>query len=620
VKSQFAQNIRRYSGAPRPRRASDYQLFDGIDGRHSFKDAVPSGYVDYQVRTRQGGQVTFFNFRLAKEMGLIPASHPEQMNEKLSQKILETFALVIINEYDIEHGIQYPSEEIRPNRYMATRYLQLQHPDKRGRTSGDGRGIWNGEFRGRNGVTWDISSSGTGATCLSPAAAQTGKFFKTGDRFVGYGNGYNTIDEGLSAALMSEIFHRNGIPTERTLAIISFEGMSSINVRAAHNLLRPSHFFCHLKQGNHAGLKSAIDYFIRRQCENGHWPKNLLKQSAEIRYAELARRMASTFAESAALFESHYIFCWLDWDGDNILSTGGIIDYGSVRQFGLYHRDYRYDDVDRFSTSIPEQKFKARYIAQTFAQIRDFLITGKKKNIRLFARDPALKVFDTEFDRVMDETLLVRTGIGAEHRRYLMKEHSKLVRRFRSHFSYFERVCSKRGFYEIPDGKTRDAIFCVRALLREYPRRYLERNGFITAEEFIELMKSGYAKPDDLVISEYRLRRIEEFQDAYFKLVQAVGARFFKQKTERALLEVVMRSSLLNRGDRITGDGAIKVTYAMIRHRKKLSIDRFHEVFEAIVRHQTLLEPDGKEVSKCPKVQKLIRRNLRVIHLNREGL
>jgi hypothetical protein len=83
---------------------------------------------------------------------------------------------------------------------------------------------------------------------------------------------------------------------------------------------------------------------------------------------------------------------------------------------------------------------------------------------------------------------------------------------------------------------------------------------------------------------------------------------------------VVMRSSLLNRGDRITGDGAIKVTYAMIRHRKKLSIDRFHEVFEAIVRHQTLLEPDGKEVSKCPKVQKLIRRNLRVIHLNREGL
>ena len=105
---------------------------------------------------------------------------------------------------------------------MATRYLQLQHPDKRGKTSGDGRGIWNGEFRGRGG-TWDVSSSGTGATCLSPAAAQTGKFFKTGDRAVGYGNGYNTLDEGLSAALMSEIFHRNGIPTERTLVIISFE-------------------------------------------------------------------------------------------------------------------------------------------------------------------------------------------------------------------------------------------------------------------------------------------------------------------------------------------------------------------------------------------------------------
>src|SRR6185312_221858 len=162
------------------------------------------------------------------------------------ETIIDTFSLVIINEWDIEHGQQFRKQEIRKNKYMATRYLQLQHPSKRGKTSGDGRGIWNGEVRHR-GRTWDVSSSGTGATCLSPAVAIEEKFFKTGDRSVGYGNGRNSLDEGIPSALMSEIFHRKGISTERTLAVLSFEDGTSINVRASQNLLRPAHFFCHLK-------------------------------------------------------------------------------------------------------------------------------------------------------------------------------------------------------------------------------------------------------------------------------------------------------------------------------------------------------------------------------------
>jgi hypothetical protein len=351
-------------------------------------------------------------------------------------------------------------------------------------------------------------------------------------------------------------------------------------------------------------------------------PKSLLKQSAEVRYSELARRMAETFAKSAALFESHYIFCWLDWDGDNILSDGGIIDYGSVRQFGMFHRDYRYDDVDRFSTNIPEQKYKARYIVQTFAQIRDFLISGKKRNIRLFARDSVLKVFDSTFERVLDETLIAKMGVRAEHCEFLMREHSKLVRKFRAHFSYFERVRSRRGVYEIPDGKTRDAVFCIRDLLREYPRRRLELKAVLPPEEFIALMKSGYARPRDLEVSEYRLKRIGEFQEAYVRIIQAVASKYFRGDEGRTLLDVTMRSSVLNRRDRITGDGAIKVTGTLVRRRNKLSIDRFHEVFEAIVHHQTLAPPgfSEEENATCPQVRRLIRSNLRVIYLTREGL
>ena len=52
---------------------------------------------------------------------------------------------------------------------MATRYLQTQHHNKQGKTSGDGRSIWNGYVKSEN-LIFDISSRGTGATILSPGA------------------------------------------------------------------------------------------------------------------------------------------------------------------------------------------------------------------------------------------------------------------------------------------------------------------------------------------------------------------------------------------------------------------------------------------------------------------
>ena len=61
----------------------------------------------------------------------------------------------------------------------------------------------------------------------------------------------------------------------------------------------------------------------------------------------MLRLLSKDFAEFAAKLEMDYIFAWLDWDGDNVLADAGIIDYGSVRQFGLRHDQYRYDDVER---------------------------------------------------------------------------------------------------------------------------------------------------------------------------------------------------------------------------------------------------------------------------------
>ena len=591
-----------------------YESFDAIDGSHSYRDAVPNGCLDYRVRYRAGGSVFYFNFELAKEMGLLPRSHPESMNPELSRKILDTFSLQIINEYDIENGVKIPAREIRKNPCMATRYLQLQHPDKRGSTSGDGRGIWNGEVRHR-GKTWDILSSGTGATRLSPAYASTGKFIKTGDPNAAYGNGYNYLQDGLSAALMSEAFHRDGIETERTLAIISFEGGSSINVRAGKNLLRPAHFFHFLKQGKLEDLRRSVDYFIERQLRNGELA-GFEGLSARRRYERFAEYEALTFSSIAARFESDYVFCWLDWDGDNILANGGIIDYGSVRRFGLYHHEYRYDDVDRMSTTIPEQKGKARYIVQNFAQIRDFLITGEKRPIDAFRNDPLLKTFDENFQTCLRANLLSKLGFSHAAGEFLLKHHSAKVARLKSLHSGFEKTRSRRGTYSIADGITSDAVFCMANLHRELPKRFAEKTARIPDADFIAMLKSSYAKPRDLKATRTRARNIKAFQKHYLKLVRLVAAEFHSGSAKRALLELMMRASVKNPAVRVTGDGILHVTTSLIRNQKKLSIEEKSLVIRSLIEGGAA---ESKPASS-EKVEKIIHRNLKALKDLSEGL
>jgi uncharacterized protein YdiU (UPF0061 family) len=412
---------------------TDHSVFDTIDGRHPFRNAVPDGFVDYAARTRHGGTVLYFNFALAREMGLIPGDHPAVLDEHLCKAILETFSLTIINEYDLMQNTRIPARDIRPHKYMATRYLQLQHADKKGLTSGDGRSIWNGCFADHQpGKTtlWDVSSCGTGATRLSPATSSEGRFIKTGDQNVSYGCGRADLQEGIGAAINSEIFHYNGVPTERTLAVLAFNDNTSINVRASRNLLRPAHFFYHVKQNDYQGLKDAIDYYIDRQISNGDWPRIA---KGKNRYQHLLEQMAVCFGKAAAMFEMEYIFCWMDWDGDNILADAGIIDFGSVRQFGLFHSEYRYEDVDRYSTSIGEQRSKARYIVQTFAQIADFLVTGTKKPLRNFTKDTSLHLFSQTFERTSDELILYKMGFDPKQTRILINDRlsTPVIRSFR---------------------------------------------------------------------------------------------------------------------------------------------------------------------------------------------
>lgn len=554
----------------------EYGHFDQLDGQHPWLNAVPDGAVTYRVRELQQGQVVYFNYVLAKEMGLIHEGHSHQMNSNLEKKIIETFSLQIINEYDELSKRRFPEDTIKPYRYMATRYLQLQHANKQGKTSGDGRGIWNGTVSHR-GAIWDVSSRGTGVTCLAPGSVQAQKPLKTGGHQFGYGCGLAEIDELLGAAIMAEALHVQGLRTERVLCVIDLGKGVGIGVRAAPNLLRPAHLFRLLKLDDHNSLKSAVDYFVERQINNKSW---YIETKGRPIYDQLLEKITSSFAAFTAQLDIDYIFAWLDWDGDNVLADAGIIDYGSVRQFGLRHDQYRYDDVERFSTNLNEQRIKARLIVQVFAQLVDYVKTGKKKPLRKFAKHQSVLGFNKMFAQARAERLLYRVGFDSEQRQNILK-HKGLFQQFDRLYSYFERAKVSGPVQKVSDGVNHPPLFNMRTFLREMPEIFLKNVSGMPPESFFKTILSSFAESQDQQMGRKHEVKIKKLQQVYKNLVLAAAG---KSGIKPALEKLNIRARALNTEKRITGNALINIVSFILDEKKKgLSAQNIQRVIDRIV-------------------------------------
>ncbi len=541
--------------------------------------------MSYPARRRRDSEVAYFNFDLAREIGLIPARHPDRLTPGLRRALLDTFSLVIVNEWDEAHGRIPPPRDRLPHPYMATRYLQLQHPDKRGVNSGDGRSVWNGLVRSPRG-RFDVSSCGTGVTRLCPATSALGRFFRTGNALADYGCGTAHIDEGIGAALMSEAFVRNGIRTERVLAVLSLPSGQAINVRVAPNLLRPSHFFGLLRRRQDEDLRRLVLYYAAREIEDGRWPE-IKRDRDRIDY--LVERVALDFARVTATFESEYIFCWLDWDGDNILTDGSIIDYGSVRQFGLYHHSYRFEDTDRLSTSIPEQKRKAREIVQRFAQIRELLQTGELPALRDLREDDSLALFDRAFESHRRALFLKQIGFDDKDIESLLREAPERCEGLLALHGRLERRRSSRGARRVPDGLTWNAVYCMRDVLRELPGRILQSElgelRPVSAREFFGIALSDYASRKDRQINVYRRRQASAYQRQYLDLIDLV-ARQTRRSREEVLRGVSERAVLRNPHARMTGDGLTHATRRLTSNRSRLAPEETFRLLRAFADFQ----------------------------------
>ncbi len=543
-----------------------YFNFNQLNGYHPWQTVMPEGCVLYPVKNIPNAKVLYFNFPLAKEMGLIPKDHPHIVTKELEKKLVQTFSIQIVNEYDQKKsgnnlGSETNSNSDTKNKYMATRYLQLQHSDKTGRTSGDGRGIWNGIVKNKN-KTWDVSSRGTGVTCLAPGAVEANKPLKTGSTDYGYGCGLAEIDELVSAALMAEIIHLQGIQTERVLCVIDHENGHGIGVRAALNLFRPAHMFLYIKQNRLPELKKSLDFFINRQVNNKNWKNN---------YSWVLEKITKDFAKFAAQLEVEYIFAWLDWDGDNVLADAGIIDYGSIRQFGACHNQYRYDDVQRFSTNLKEQKEKAKDTVQTFAQIFESLQYNKKIKLQNLKKHPAVSNFEKYFTFYKQDLILYKLGLNKKQRSILLKKHSELINNFIQEFQFLENLKTYGKTIKVPDGINQWPLLNMRKILTELPNYYLKTDleQRLLSTEFYNLSVTQFAKSKD----KYQIQKLHfhfrKFQDLYVSMLKKV----MTNKTWRSELSVLSQNSFRINGHlRMTGNALIEIVDEILLDLKKSKI------------------------------------------------
>lgn len=562
---------RKKKQANKPQKKSDpYSKFSDLDGQHTWKEVDGDGHVDYPARELRQGTVTYFNFHLAKEMGLIPQNHPHKMNAQLKSKLISAFSIRIINEFDQKHNITYHPRLVKEHTYMATRYLQLQHQNKLGETSGDGRCIWNGMVRNGKDV-WDVSSRGTGVTALAPGSVLAEEPLETGNIDHGYGCGLAEIDELYSSAIMSEIFYNQGFSTERMLAIVDFQDGYGIGVRAAKNLFRPAHLFRFLKQGKHKDLKSATDYLIDRQCQNSEWSFN---PKSRKRYQYMLNELIESYTDMLVRLDREYVFMWLDWDGDNVLLDGGIIDYGSIRQFGLRHDQYRYDDVERFSTNLNEQYAKGQLIIQVFLQMVDYIEAGKKKSLRSFQNHKLIKEMKKRYDQKIVSYTLQQAGFSKKTADHFMQQHSDLAQLFYKAARTIEGLKTHKKIQRVDDGINRPALIRLHDLIEVIANHY-EKHGLdspsLEAQYLFECSLSEAASGKDRKMRTSMAKHFNRIEDLYHQLLcierDRVGKKFKLKEISRTL-------KAQNSIPTLTGNGLIHLVDELLEKRKSGASDR----------------------------------------------
>jgi hypothetical protein len=272
------------------------------------------------------------------------------------------------------------------------------------------------------------------------------------------------------------------------------------------------------------------------------------------------------------------------------------MDYGSIRQFAAKHDKYRYDDVDRWSTSLTEQRYWARELLKVFAQASHFARTGRKLNLRRFKNAPCLKQFDAFFEREREWRLLWHLGFTQKQIDTLRHSARSEIGDVRRALEFFEEVKVARGMEKLSDGVTHRPVFLIRNLLRELPAFYLKEcdakfGAIMEPQQFCETMAASYASRHDLRMTATRTARAKNFQKCYQRLVAAAGPY------QQTLRQIVERSAVINYEHRMTGNGVINVVDEIIKAKDDLGRAELQAVIDRFIESQILIPGEWKPIS-----------------------
>jgi uncharacterized protein YdiU (UPF0061 family) len=261
---------------------------------------------------------------------------------------------------------------------------------------GDGRAILLGEIRDRQGVLRDVQLKGSGLTPFSREA-----------------DGRAALGPMLREYLISEAMHWLGIPTTRSLAVVTTGEQvyreniepGAVLTRVAASHIRVGTFQYFAARGDQESLRALLDYVIQR-----HYP--LARDAAIPALAVLnavSERQASLIARWMHVGFIHGVM-----NTDNMAICGETIDYGPCAFMDNYHPGRKFSSIDYNGRySFANQPVIAQWnLARLAETLLPFIDPDGEKAVQIATE--AVRAFMPKFDEAFLGGMRRKVGLATE--------------------------------------------------------------------------------------------------------------------------------------------------------------------------------------------------------------
>jgi uncharacterized protein YdiU (UPF0061 family) len=253
---------------------------------------------------------------------------------------------------------------------------------------GDGRAHLLGELTDRHGELKEIQLKGSGPTPFSRS-----------------GDGRYALGPAVREFIMGEALHALGIPTTRSLAVVTTgetvyresPNQGAVLTRVASSHLRVGSFEYFAARKDLQALQQLSDYAIRR-----HYPE-LQSQTAErfVRLLErVMERQIDLVVEWLRVGFIHGVM-----NTDNTTISGETIDYGPCAMMGVYSPDTVFSSIDRAGRyAFGNQPAIAQWNMARFAEtLLPLIDRNEKRAVELASRslDRFSDLFNDRYQRMM---------------------------------------------------------------------------------------------------------------------------------------------------------------------------------------------------------------------------